>query len=68
MSYTLIALFLLSGESYVERSGLSLQGCAGHAAMARQQMLEADLILRVGEVQFYCVPERTVAAIKKVMS
>jgi hypothetical protein len=65
MSYTLIALFLLSGESYVERRGLSLQGCAGHAAMARQQLLEADLVLRVGEVQFYCVPERTVATVRQ---
>ena len=60
MSYTLVALFLLTGDVYVERSGLTLQGCAGHAAMVRQEMLAVlpKLNKRIGEVQYRCVPER----------
>ena len=61
MSYTLIAIFMLSGDFYVERTGLTLQGCAGHAAMIRQEMLAVlpKLNKRIGEVQYRCVPERT---------
>jgi len=58
-TYTLVAFFLLTGHSYVERDGLTLQGCAGHAAMARQDMLpvQAELENRVGEIRYLCMPE-----------
>ncbi len=49
MTYTLLAIFLSSGNVYVERTGLSLQSCAGRAAMARQ---EADAIF------FYALRDR----------
>jgi len=55
MTYALIAFFLATGDSYVERTNLSLQQCAGHAAMTRQNT--AELYQWVGEVQYRCVPE-----------
>jgi lipopolysaccharide export system protein LptA len=59
MTYTLLAIFLLTGNAYVERTGLSLQSCAGHAAMARQ----ASEVLRdsIGRVEYRCAPERSLA-------
>jgi len=61
MTYTLLALFLLTGDTYVERDGLSLQSCAGHAAMARQEFLAVlpKLNKKIGEVRWHCVPEKT---------
>ena len=55
MRYALIAFFLSTGESYTERTNLSLQQCAGHAAMTRQQT--AELYQYVGEVRYLCIPE-----------
>jgi hypothetical protein len=59
MAYSLIAFFLLTGDSYVEQQGLSLQSCAGQAAMARQAYLAVlpKLNSRIGEVRFLCVAE-----------
>jgi hypothetical protein len=59
MTYTLLAVFLLSGESYPERTGLSLMQCAGHAALTRSQT--AELYQYVGEVRYLCAPERSLA-------
>lgn len=56
MTYTLVAIFLATNASYVERTGLSLQACAGLAAMVRQQILP-DLEKKIGKVQMRCVPE-----------
>lgn len=55
MKYALVALFLSTGESYVERDNLSLQQCAGWAAMTRQET--ADLYQYIGEVRYLCVPK-----------
>jgi hypothetical protein len=55
MTFTLLAVFLALGQSYPERTGLSLQQCAGHAAMARTQARE--LYTFIGEVRYLCVPE-----------
>jgi hypothetical protein len=62
-TYTLITLFVVTGHSYVEREGLSLQGCAGHAAMARQEMLDVQERLEglVGEIRYLCLPEYSLA-------
>ena len=62
-TYTLITLFVLTGHSYVEREGLSLQGCAGHAAMERQALLpvQEELENRVGEIRYLCLPEYSLA-------
>jgi uncharacterized membrane protein len=54
-TYTLLAVFLLTGDAYPERTNLSLQQCAGHAAMARP--LAAELYQYIGEVRYLCVPE-----------
>jgi hypothetical protein len=58
-TYTLLAVFLATGDSYPERTGLSLMQCAGHAAMTRSQT--AELYQHVGEVRCLCVPERSLA-------
>lgn len=59
MTYTLLAIFVLSGNVYVERTGLSLQGCAARAAVARH---DADVLAGViGEVRYQCQPERPLA-------
>lgn len=59
MTYSLVAIFFFSGDVYVERTGLSLQACAGRAAMARQ---EAEVLMpRIGEVEYRCEPERSLA-------
>lgn len=59
MTYTLLAVFLLTGDTYPERTNLSLQQCAGHAAMTRTQTVE--LYQYVGEVRYLCVPEKSLA-------
>ena len=55
VTYTLLALFVLTGDMYPERTGLSLMQCAGHAAMTRQ--MTQELYGAVGEVRYICVPE-----------
>ncbi len=59
MSYSLVVVLLMTGQMYVERSGLSLNTCADYAAMARQEFLkdEKKLTERIGEVRFFCKPE-----------
>jgi hypothetical protein len=59
VTYTLLALFLATGDTYPERTGLSLMQCAGHAAMTRTQT--AELYQYVGEVRYLCAPERSLA-------
>lgn len=63
-TFSLIVVFTLTGMTYVEREGLTLQGCAGRAAMARQEMLSVlpKLNSRIGEVRYLCIPERVVIA------
>lgn len=56
--YSLVAVFLLSGDSYVERRHLSLHQCAGQAAMVRQQT--SGMEDQIGEVRYLCVPEKPV--------
>jgi len=62
-TYSLIAFFVLTGHGYVERDGLTLQGCAGQAAMARAAMLDVqeELENRVGEIRYLCMPEYSLA-------
>lgn len=55
MTYALIALFVSTGDMYIERSGLTLHQCAGHAAMTRQKTQE--LYQYIGEVRYICSPE-----------
>lgn len=59
ITYTLVALFVSSGQVYVEDRHLSLQACAGRAAMARQQYLSVLPLLdeKIGPVEWRCVPE-----------
>jgi len=61
MTYTLWALFLLTGNSYPERVGLTLQHCAGQAALVRQQTMPSlpKLDRRIGKVRYLCLPEKT---------
>lgn len=61
MTYALVAVFLLTGNVYLERSGLTLEGCAGQAAKLRQ---ETEAVLATikrdkGEVRYFCLPERS---------
>lgn len=56
MTYTLMMLLLASGEFYVERTNLSLHECAGYAAMLRIET--RDLEKRIGEIRYYCTPEK----------
>ena len=58
MTYALIAIFVLSGNAYMERGGLSFEACAGRAAMARADLNgDAQLMAEIGKVRFICVPE-----------
>lgn len=55
MTYTLIFLILSTGEFYVEDSNLSLEQCAGKAAMLR---IEArGLEDHIGDFRYFCLPE-----------
>lgn len=55
VTYALVILFLVNGESYVERRGLTLQECAGRAAMIR---LQTEGLQRfIGEIRYYCIEE-----------
>ena len=55
MTYTLVALFLATGTIHTERTGLTLHGCAGQAAMARMAVDIPKLKSRIGEVRFLCI-------------
>jgi hypothetical protein len=55
MTYMLVAFFVATGQQYTEMKGLSLQECAGRAAMRRWQTEE--LFHLVGEVQYRCKKE-----------
>ena len=55
ITYTLLAVFLATGDAYPERTGLSLQQCAAYAAMTRQQT--QDLYQYIGEVRYFCTQE-----------
>lgn len=55
MTYVLVAVFVLTGQAYVERRGLSLQECAGRAAMLRQET--EHIFEHVGDFRYLCVPE-----------
>jgi hypothetical protein len=55
MKYTLVTLFLLTGEEYVEERGLSIQECAGRAALLRIETEE--VAEHVEDFIYKCVPE-----------
>jgi hypothetical protein len=59
MTYALVAMFLATGHGYVEQPHLTLQACAGRAALARQEMLDVQEKLEklIGEVRYLCLPE-----------
>lgn len=52
-TYMLVALFVETGETYVERKNLSLQGCAGYAAMLKQETMKIEA--KVGEIAYMCL-------------
>ena len=59
MTYSLVAIFLLTGKSYVERRHMPLATCAGRLAMLRSEMMRdmAKLEPRIGKIQIKCLPE-----------
>lgn len=59
MTYALVVFFTLTGQQYIERQHLTLQECAGHAALGRQQILpvQDEIEALVGEVRYLCVEE-----------
>jgi hypothetical protein len=48
-------LFIATGAVHTERTGLTLQACAGQAAMARMAVDIPKLKSRIGEVRFLCI-------------
>ena len=52
-TYMLVALFIETGETYIERKHLSLQSCAGYAAMLKQETMEVEAV--VGEIAYMCL-------------
>ena len=62
MLYTLVAAFIDHGTVYVSQRHLSLQHCAGRAAMARTEYLASFPKLgKIGDVRYYCLPENTLS-------
>lgn len=59
MTYALVSIFLLTGDIYLERSGLTLQQCAGQAAKLRRETeaVAGKIKAAKGEVRYYCLPE-----------
>jgi hypothetical protein len=55
ITYILVAVFMQTGQSYIERDGYTLHQCAAEAAMARTDA--KALLDRVGEIRFLCIPE-----------
>ena len=60
MTYTLLFVLMLSNKVYVEETGLSIQTCAGRAAMYRIEVQQSGLTKRIGEVRYFCIPEQEV--------
>lgn len=60
MLYTLVVAFIAKGTFYVEQRHLTLQHCAGQAALARIEYMKAMPMLneKIGEVRYYCWPEK----------
>jgi hypothetical protein len=56
-TYTLLFVLMLSSRVYVEDTGLTLQNCAGRAAMLRSEFLNSGLMTRIGDVRYFCVNE-----------
>lgn len=57
MTYSLVVVFLLTGHAYIEQAGLSLQSCAGQAAMRRQVTDIPKLKRQIGETEYHCIKE-----------
>jgi hypothetical protein len=57
MTYSLVVVFLLTGRAYVEQAGLSLQACAGQAALHRQATDIPKLKKQIGEHRYLCIKE-----------
>lgn len=57
MTYTLVVIFALTGKAYIEQTGLSLQACAGQAAMHRQITDIPKLKKQIGEHRYMCIKE-----------
>lgn len=53
MTYILIAVLLETGGVYVERTGLTIQQCAGYAEML--ELDSKDLEESIGGVQYLCI-------------
>lgn len=59
MKYVLLAIFTLTGDEYVQHRDLTLQHCAGRAAMERmafEQVLK-ETGGRIEDMRFECRPE-----------
>lgn len=60
MTYTLLFIIMLTNRVYIEDTGLSLHSCAGRAAMYRSEVVNSGLTKHIGDVRYFCLPERTV--------
>ena len=60
MLYALVVAFIDHNSVYISERRLTLQHCAGRAAMARTEYLAAlpKLSAKIGEVRYYCLPEK----------
>ena len=57
MTYMLVVVFTLTGKAYIEQRGLSLQACAGQAALHRQITDIPKLRARIGDHRYLCIEE-----------
>lgn len=57
--YYLVAIIVATGDVYIERDNLTLQQCAGLAAMIRQETKGVEGY--IGEVKYQCL-ERDICA------
>ena len=57
-TYTLLFVLMLTNRVYVEEVGLSLHTCAGRAAMYRSEIVNSGLTQRIGDVRYFCIPEK----------
>lgn len=57
MTYTLVVIFLTTGKAYIEAQGLSLQACAGQAALHRQMTDIPKLTAKIGPHRYICIKE-----------
>lgn len=58
MTYILVSVFVLTGQSYIERKNLTLYQCAGQAALLRQETEE--IFEHVGDFRYLCLPQWSV--------